>query len=252
MKLTPDRPSYHSHPDDAWTPVLVAVVNNSRDFDLARDQHWYRIPVNRAPRQIAAEYLALYQTSAFGPEGQHIRFYAPILRYHLLTRADLLPGERDHPRASDQYFKIEIGDLQSLDRPIPNHSQPRLTFIYTTFDRLFQATEIKDLWLRSAARERLYAAVKERGLAVECWYPVEMGDRPEADLALFGPEGRLTIYIDEPAWEELDEPNPGYPPTPTAPSAEDAIHIDARMVLRDPAAVLGEILRERPLGFPKP
>lgn len=244
MKLTPDRPAYHPHPDDAWTPVLVAVVNNSRDFDLARDQHWYRIPVNRAPRQIAAEYLALYQTSAFGSEGQRIRFYAPILRYHLLTRADLLPDERDHPRAADPYFKLEIGDLQSLDRPIPNQSQPRLTFIYTTFDRLFQAAEVKDLWLRTAAREKLYAAVKERGLAVECWYPVEMGDRPEADLALFGPEGRLTIYIDEPAWEELDEPEPKYRPTSGESPAESAIHVDARSILRDPAAALGVILGE--------
>ncbi len=239
MQLIPNRPTYRPHPDDAWTPVLVAVVNNARDLALARDQHWYRIPVGRAPRQIAAEYLALYQTAAFGPEGQNIRFFAPILRYHLLSRAELLPDERDHPRAAEQYFKLELGDLQSLGQPIPNHTHPRLTFIYTTLDRLFQATEVKDLWLRAAARDKLYAAVKERGLAVECWYPVEMGDRPEADLALLGPEGRLTLYIDEPAWDELDEPRPAYRP------GESVLHLDARQLLRDPGSVLDQLVKHK-------
>lgn len=243
MQLAPDRPTYRPHPDDAWTPVLVAVVNNTRDLSLARDRHWYRIPVGRAPRQIAAEYLALYQTAAFGPEGQTIRYYAPILRYHLLTRADLLPDERDHPRAAEQYFKLEIGDLQNLDHPIPNHTHPRLTFIYTTLDRLFRAGEVKDLWLRSAARDRLYAAVRERGLAVECWYPVEMGDRPEADLALFGPDGRLTLYIDEPAWDELDEPRPTYGP------GESILHLDARLLLRDADAALDLLIRHNEGGL---
>ncbi len=30
--------------------VLIAILNNRRDFQIARDQHWYRIPVERAPR----------------------------------------------------------------------------------------------------------------------------------------------------------------------------------------------------------
>ena len=189
MHLTPDRPQYRrSHPADVWTPVLVAVVNNDRDLSRARDEGWYRIPVKRAPRQIAAEYLALYQTSVFGPAGQRINYYAPILRYHLVTRADLLPDELDHPRASDPYFKLELGELTPLPDPIPSAHQPRITFIYTTLDRLHKARDISELWLREEARQKLYAAIRERGLAVECWYPVAMGERPEADLALFGPD----------------------------------------------------------------
>jgi len=35
--------------------VLVAVMNNRRDFEIARTQGWYRIPVVTAPAQIAAE-----------------------------------------------------------------------------------------------------------------------------------------------------------------------------------------------------
>jgi hypothetical protein len=65
-----------------------------------------------------------------------------------------------------------------------------------------------------------------------------MGDRPEADLALFGPHGRLTLYIDEPTWEDLDEAKPDY--------REDSgiIHLDALDILRDPQQVL-QALAER-------
>lgn len=188
MKLSPDHPTYRrpaSSPDD-WTPVLVAVVNNETDLARAREQHWYRIPVKHAPRQIAAEYLALYQTGKFGASGKRINYFAPILRYHLLTRSELLPDQPDHPRAAEQYFKLELGDLQTLQTPIANKRHPRLTFLYTTLERLFNAKDVNDLWLRAAARQKLYAAIRERGLAVECWYPVDMGDRPEADqLAIY-------------------------------------------------------------------
>jgi len=234
MQLTPHRSTYrHAHPDDAWTPVLVAVINSEVDLKRAREEHWYRIPVKRAPRQIAAEYLALYQTAAFGASGQRIHYYAPILSYHLLTRADLLPNQPDHPRAADQYFKLELGDLQTLETPIANTRQPRLTFLYTTLDRLLAAADISDLWLREVARQKLYAVIRERGLAVECWYPVAMGDRPEADLALLGPQGRLTLYIDEPAWDDLDEPRPVY---------AAAHHLNALELLRDPVAALDRLL----------
>ena len=215
--------------------VLVVVVPKLRDWEIVLNEHWYRIPVGRAPRQIAAEYLALYQTSAFGVQGQRINYFAPILRYHLLTRADLLPDEPDHTRAAEQYFKIELGELQPLPKPVPSVHQARITFIYTTLERLLQANDVSDLWLRAVARQKLYAAIHERGLAVECWYPVDMGDRPEADLALFGPGGRLNIYIDEPSWEDLDEPRPAYQAT------TGVYHMDALALLRDPDGLLDQL-----------
>ena len=225
--LSRQRPRYRHAPlDDAWTPVLVAVVNNARDLERAREEHWYRIPVRRAPRQIAAEYLALYQTGAFGDEGRVIRYYAPILRYHHVTRAELIPDEPDHPRAGDAYFKLELGDLITLDTPITNRRHPRLTFLITTLERLLMARDVSELWLREAARQKLYAAVKERGLAVECWYPVEMGDRPEADLALFGPDGIVHIYIDEPEDWAFEEPGPVW-------QTPNLIRIEALTLLRD-------------------
>jgi len=230
------RPIYrHTSPADAWTPVLVAVVNNEQDFRRARDEGWYRIPVKRAPRQIAAEYLALYQTGKFGKQGRRINYYAPILRYHIATRRELLPDEPDHPRANDQYFKLELGDFIPLERPILNERHPRLTFLITTLERLLNARDVSELWLREAARQKLYAVVKERGLAVECWYPVEMGDRPEADLALFGPDGQIQIYIDEPEDWAFEESGPVW-------AGENVLRINALALLRDPEGVVAKLV----------
>ena len=48
-------------------PVLVVVLNDAADLAYARDLGWYRIPLAHAPRRVAADYLAFYQTGAFPP-----------------------------------------------------------------------------------------------------------------------------------------------------------------------------------------
>jgi hypothetical protein len=141
--------------------VLVAVMNNRRDLAIAREQGWYRIPVKRAPSQVGADYLAFYLTGAFPPGMRHrISLYAPILAYRLATRIELLPEQADHPRAGDRYFKIEIGELVELDRPVLSPRLRRVTFIPTTLERLVNAAEINDLWDKTAHQETLWAALK--------------------------------------------------------------------------------------------
>jgi len=140
--------------------VLVAVMNNPRDLAIARQRGWYRIPLRRAPRHIGADYLAFYLTGAF-PEGlrHRITFYAPIRAYRLATRAELFPEEPDHPRARERYFRIEMGPLQELERPIPSDKLRRITFISTTTERLYHAHEIKDLWDRGRDQKELWTAL---------------------------------------------------------------------------------------------
>ncbi len=140
--------------------VLVAVMNNPRDLQIAAREHWYRIPVKRAPRRVGADYIAFYQTGVFPPDERHrVRLYAPIRAYHLAERQDLLPQEPDHPRAKERYFKIEIGPLRTLERPIPSHKLRRITFIPTTLKRLLNAHEINDLWDRGQRQAELWAAL---------------------------------------------------------------------------------------------
>lgn len=185
------------------SPVLVAVMNNLRDFDIARDQGWYRIPMNCAPRRLGADYLAFYQTKVFGVESWAVNYYAPVLRVRLARRRDLLPAESDHPRADDAYYKIEIGPLQCLPRPIPSLRLRRITFIITTLQRLLSAEEINDLWLGSEEEERLWTIFRENGIAAERqWGLREEDDEGYAvDFALFCREGRVAVLCEGAGWQ---------------------------------------------------
>lgn len=143
-------PTAHSASADAAPPpdarVLVAVITRPRDLRLAREQGWYRIPLAHLPRQLAADYLAFYQTAAFGAERWAVRYYAPIQRYRLATRLELLPDEPAHPRATERYYCLELGALRSLPLPVPAARLRRVTFIATTFGQLCRARDVRELW----------------------------------------------------------------------------------------------------------
>jgi len=137
--------------------ALVAVMNSTRDFEIARVQGWYRIPLRRAPPQIGADYLAFYHTAVFAEEKWTIRYYASVRGYRIVTRAELLPDDAQHPRALDRYYRIDIGPLVALPAPIPSRKLRRVTFIPTTLGRLLEAEELTDLWSRDSAEEQLWS-----------------------------------------------------------------------------------------------
>jgi hypothetical protein len=176
--------------------VLVAVVNNIEDLRRAASEGWYRIPQRTAPRRIGADYLAFYQTAAFKEqeEAQTVTYYAATRRYRLLTRRELLPAEADHPRADDFYFRIDIGPLQRLERPVPAAKYHRLTFIHTTLDRLLTAQDVVDLFRSDDPFETLWHALREHRLR-----PLKnrlAGERP-VDIALRARGGYLGINCTE-------------------------------------------------------
>ena len=194
--------------DDLWTDpalpgeeeprVLVAVMNDPRALEIARTQGWYRIPVRRAPPRVGADYVAFYQTAAFGPEERWaVNYYAPIRRYRIVRRRDLLPDESDHPRADDEYFKIEIGLLEPLPHPIPSRRLRRITFIPTTLQRLLNAKEINDLWIGSRAQEHLWEMLKAEEIAAERQVSVREGDKTcRVDFAFYCETGKLAVLCE--------------------------------------------------------
>lgn len=131
-------------PDDAR--VLVAVVTRPRDLALAREAGWYRVPLARVPRRLAADYLAFYQTGAFGAERWSVRWYAPVLRLRVQTRLELLPDEPGHPRAGERYYRVELGPLAALPLPLPAARLRRVAFIPTSFGQLRRAADVRELW----------------------------------------------------------------------------------------------------------
>lgn len=146
--------------------VLVAVLNNEKDWRRVAEEGWYRIPQRRAPRRIGADYLAFYMTAGCGQAqtAHTVTFFAPVRRYQLLARRDLLPQESDHPRAGEYYYRIELGPLQRLEHPVPAASYRRITFIHTTLDRLLAAGDVLDLFRHDDPFEQLWGALREHKL----------------------------------------------------------------------------------------
>lgn len=142
--------------------VLVAVITEPRDLEIARVFGWYRIPLRTAPKVVAVDYLAFYQTKAFDEQKWCIQYIAPVRGHELTTRGQLLREEADHPRAKDEYYKIQLGPLEKLAQPVRSEKWRRITFLYTTGEYLLKAQTVNDLVVHSEERQVLWKALRER------------------------------------------------------------------------------------------
>jgi hypothetical protein len=165
--------------------ILVAVINDPRDLEIARLLGWYRIPLRSAPKVVAVDYLAFYQTAAFKDEKWQVSWIAPVQGHELATRKELLRDEPDHPHAAHEYFKIQLGPLQKLPRPVPAQKWRRITFLYTTGEYLLQAETVNDLVVKTEERLLLWQALRERAHRSQVYGRSPAGsadDLPDLDL----------------------------------------------------------------------
>lgn len=158
--------------------ILVAFLPTPRYLEIARLFGWYRIPLRTSPKVVAVDYLAFYQPASFGARGGRIEFVSEARGHELTTRAELLRDEAGHPRAREEYYKIQIGALEKLPVPILADKWKRVTFLYTTGERLLRAQTIHDLVVDGDERQLLWRSLRERA-ENEQLYKVGL---PEADL----------------------------------------------------------------------
>ena len=143
--------------------VLIAIVPQMRDIEIARVLGWYRIPLKTAPKILLTDYIAFYQTSEFGPDHKsRIEKYAEVKGVELTTRKELFREEPDHPRAEEEYYMIQLGPLMTLSTPILADKWKRFLFFYTTGEKLFSAQTLHDLAVSGSEREILWKALQER------------------------------------------------------------------------------------------
>jgi hypothetical protein len=184
--------------------ILVAVITQPRDLDIARLLGWYRIPLRSAPKVVDVDYLAFYQTAGFGEESRwQIRYVAPVRGHELTTRAELITSEPDHPHAREEYYKVQLGPLQRLPAPILSGSWRRITFLYTTGDLLRGARTVNDLVVRSEDREVLWRSLRERAMQAGAYQTEEL---PEEllDAALRAMLGDFGKIAEQPGGWETD------------------------------------------------
>lgn len=168
--------------------ILVCFVPSPRDLEIARLLGWYRIPLRTAPKVVAVDYLAFYQPASFGERGGKIEFAAEVRGHELTTRGELLKDEAEHPRAKEEYYKIQIGGLEKLQEPIIAGKWKRITFLYTTGEYLINAKTINDLVVDGDERQVLWMSLRERA-ENEQLYKTDLPETdipPEVLLALLG------------------------------------------------------------------
>lgn len=158
--------------------VLVCLLPAPRDLEIARLLGWYRIPFRTAPKVVAVDYLAFYQPGSFGAQGGRIQYVAPVCGHELTTRAELLRDEPNHPRAAEEYFKIQLSTLEKLAQPVQAGKWKRVTFLYTTGEYLLRARTLNDLVVRTDERALLWRSLRERARNDQLYKT----DLPEADL----------------------------------------------------------------------
>lgn len=169
--------------------ILVAVMNDPHDLEIARLLGWYRIPLRSAPKVISVDFLAFYQTAAFGENKWRIQYLAPVRGHELTTRRELLREEADHPHANQEYYRIQLGPLQSLPEPILAENWRRITFLYTTGEYFLKASTVQDLIINSEERQMLWQALRERSSQQQTYAvvgPLELELTPEVLARLLG------------------------------------------------------------------
>ena len=169
-------PASYPNPSDL---ILVGILPQRRDLEIARLLGWYRIPLRSAPKIVNVDTVAFYQGAAFGPEHQwRIEYFAEVRGVELTTRGELLKDETEHPRASEEYYKLQLGPLQILSRPILADKWKRITFLYTTGELICRAKRINDLVVKKEERGQLWHSLRERALQGNLYKAEELPEFP--------------------------------------------------------------------------
>lgn len=185
--------------------VLVAVVQRPLDLTYAREQHWYRIPLESVEKFLKhrwpPKWLALYQTRAFGAEAFAVHYYAHVEKISIVTRRELFPNEPANEKAEQRYYKIELALLERLLRPIVSRRFRRIVFIPTTMEKFTNAVEINDLYDESPLEDKLWAAMKRLGITAERQDYVHAGENDYAlDFAIYCAKGNIDVETDGDRW----------------------------------------------------
>lgn len=185
--------------------VLVAIMNNPGDFAIARDWHWYRIPVRSADKMLhhiwPPEWLAFYHTKIFEEIAYSIRYYTRIKNITIAKRKELFPTAPYLEHAEKEYYKLDLEPLKELQKPILSRKMRRIVFIPTTMQKFKSAVEINDLFSGSPLEDRLWADLKRLNIPAQRQEMVTaFHNRYQLDFSLYCADGNIDVETDGDRW----------------------------------------------------
>ena len=190
--------------------VLVAIVNNKRDFAIVRDQHWYRIPVSSANKWLKnrwpPRWIAFYQTKVFEAEAYSVSYYTRVIQTRKAYRWQLFPNEILNEKSNRRYYQLILEPLQRLPKPIFSRRWRRIVFIPTTWHKFINATEINDLYDESPLEDRLWVEFKHHRIPAERQEFVTVKRQNYAlDFAIYCAKANIDVETDGDTWHANPE-----------------------------------------------
>lgn len=189
-------------------PALVGIVPRKNLWEIIQEQKWYHIPVESAPKNAKlAEYLGFYFPAVFGKEMQYkVNFYAKVNGVDIVKRIELFPLEKKHKRADKDYFQFHLENIRELPKPISSARWRRIAHIPTSYEKLFTAEEINDLYDTSPLEEKMYLEMKKRKIATERQFYVKVAKQFYClDFGIFCKNGKVDLECDGEKYHTLPE-----------------------------------------------
>ncbi|MCI0360490.1 MAG: endonuclease domain-containing protein [Planctomycetaceae bacterium] len=185
--------------------VLVGILNHLRDFAIARDDHWYRIPRDAVEKWLAnswpPRWLAFYQTKVFERESHCVAYYAQVQEVRQVRRYQLFPDEPRNEKSHKHYFQLLLAPLQRLAAPIVSRRYRKIVFIPTTWEKFNRAEEINDLYDESPLEDRLWSAFKRLKISAERReFVAPDADFAALDFAIYCATGKIDVETDGDTW----------------------------------------------------
>jgi very-short-patch-repair endonuclease len=181
--------------------LLVGIVNTQSDFEIIRDQHWYRVPIEKVKNQLERrwppKWIAFYYTNAVKEFSQMIIHFAMVTSIKEATRDELLPDEKENYKSKRNYYKISFKKVETLPTPILSRRWRRIVFINTTYKKFINASEVNDLFDGSHLEDRLWAEMKRKMISAERQQVVKVDDKFYfLDFTIHCKKGKLDIETD--------------------------------------------------------
>ena len=182
--------------------VLVAIMNNQRDFDILQNDGWYRVPVQSAPKRWPPKWLAFYQTKVFKEDAYAVRYYGKVAGIEVVERKVLFPDEPPNSKSERKYYRVCLEKLEEREEPIKTERPRRLVFVPTTWHKFTHAQQMNDLFDDSPLEDNLWSALKGLNIPVERQWRlnVDGGKWYLLDFALFCLKRSIDIETDGDTW----------------------------------------------------
>ncbi len=179
--------------------LLVALLPRKSALDTLKNEGWYHIPVESAPKRWPPKVMAFYQGKVFGKEeGYKIRYYGEVSKINIVPRKELFPDDKENQhKAENLYYCVYIDKLEERPVPIVSYRPRRLVFIPTTQQKFELAEQINDLFDGSPLEDRLWEELRHiHILAERQWKIVVQGHNYYLDFAVFCNRGKLAVETD--------------------------------------------------------